>query len=379
MDEATPGYNAAFVSFWFAGQDWIETAARSCHGAGFRLELRIDRMQLGPQAGFVVTLRQLCQPYAAHVERQRFFDAARQSPLATVLTALDGTIEYANPAFEKLTGWDAVVVVGRALRPLRLGADAAGTRATCGPTRPSGSPDPHEGVRRDGSRYAFKETVRPFVDARGRTTHLVHVLRDASEQVAAQARLAFLAHHDSLTGLPNRALFADRLRQELAHAARSGAGFAVLLLDLDRFKAINDERGHAAGDEVLRQVAARLRFALREADTVARLGGDEFALILSGAGRKADIEAVLRSILPAVQDPMVIEDDPLTTSASIGIARFPADAVDTESLLRAADRAMYCAKRRRNPRYCFAEGVAGRGPVERGADRATAPNVQRTG
>jgi diguanylate cyclase (GGDEF)-like protein len=221
--------------------------------------------------------------------------------------------------------------------------------------------------------------VRPFVDARGRTTHLVHVLRDASEQVAAQARLAFLAHHDSLTGLPNRALFADRLRQELAHSARSGAGFAVLLLDLDRFKAINDERGHAAGDEVLRQVAARLRLGLREADTVARLGGDEFALILSGAGRKEDIEAALGSILPAVQDPMVIEDDPLAMSASIGIARFPADGVDEKSLLRAADHAMYCAKRRRNPRYCFADGVVGRWPAERGADGGTAPAVQRTG
>ena len=168
--------------------------------------------------------------------------------------------------------------------------------------------------------------------------------RDITDRVRAEERTRHDAHHDALTGLANRALFQDRLDQEVARARRVGSNTAVLLLDLDRFKTINDTLGHAAGDELLIEVARRLKARKREADTIARLGGDEFVLIVSELRYKEDAALVAEQLIEALKPPIQIDTYDLRVSASIGVAIFPDDGDESAALLKSADMALYRAK-----------------------------------
>lgn len=170
------------------------------------------------------------------------------------------------------------------------------------------------------------------------------VCRDVTERKQAQNELYKLAHHDNLTGLPNRVLLEDRLLQAKALAHRMDTGFAVLFLDLDRFKIINDTLGHSVGDELLRLVAARLRRSLRETDTVARIGGDEFIILLSGVADCSDIAALADKILKSLVLPFRLRDHELFITTSLGICRYPEDGQDSDDIVKKADIAMYHAK-----------------------------------
>ncbi len=188
----------------------------------------------------------------------------------------------------------------------------------------------------------------------------IALIRDISEQKAYEQHTSYLAFHDSLTGLPNRIMFQDRLRQSIAQTRRTPGMFAVMFLDLDRFKQVNDTLGHSAGDELLITIANRLRYSLRESDTIAvskptqpkpeahytiaRLGGDEFTLILNGISEANDVTRVARRILHEVARPLHLSGHDIYTSASIGIALYPYDGLDVESLVKNADAAMYHAK-----------------------------------
>lgn len=166
-----------------------------------------------------------------------------------------------------------------------------------------------------------------------------------------QAELYYLAHYDQLTGLPNRMLFADRLDQACREAARSGAAVALMFVDLDRFKQVNDSMGHSAGDQLLRAVAERLRASARDCDTVARLGGDEFAILAEGLGEAGDAESIARRAVEAMQAPFRLMEQDLFVTASIGIALFPRDGGEVGSLLVKADAAMF--EKKRNGRNGF--------------------------
>lgn len=166
----------------------------------------------------------------------------------------------------------------------------------------------------------------------------------AIERVRMQEQLQHMARHDALTGLPNRQLFLDRLDAALARAQRSGDGFALLYLDLDDFKLINDRHGHAAGDQLLCEVAQRLRGVVRDVDTVGRIGGDEFVLLLEAVASAADAALVIAKIQQACRAPLALADASLTISPSIGMAMYPADGSGAAQLLGAADSAMYRAK-----------------------------------
>jgi diguanylate cyclase (GGDEF)-like protein/PAS domain S-box-containing protein len=169
--------------------------------------------------------------------------------------------------------------------------------------------------------------------------------REAETALLAQAELnEHQALHDALTGLANRTLFADRIEQALRAARRSGGRGALLMMDLDRFKEVNDSLGHAAGDELLLEVARRLGTVVRDSDTVARLGGDEFALLLPDVGVPQDVVAVVERVLTAMEEPISVHELPLSVEGSIGIALFPGDGADADTLLRRADAAMYQAK-----------------------------------
>src|SRR5579863_3630074 len=180
--------------------------------------------------------------------------------------------------------------------------------------------------------------------------HIGSLEKDVSERTqgleAANKQLRHLATHDALTSLPNRVLLDDRVSQAIVLAERAGEGFALCVLDLDRFKLINDSLGHRAGDELLKQVARRLTAAVRSIDTVARLGGDEFVLIINQARVAADAEQVAHKVLEALQASVQIGDLEVHTSASIGIAFYPGDGVTIDALYAHADAAMYCAKQR---------------------------------
>ncbi|HJT16621.1 MAG TPA: diguanylate cyclase, partial [Thermoanaerobaculia bacterium] len=167
---------------------------------------------------------------------------------------------------------------------------------------------------------------------------------DISDRKRAEEQIEFHAYHDVLTRLPNRKLFTDRLTQNLTHARRSGKPLAVMFVDLDHFKSINDTLGHTAGDDLLLEMARRLRGCVREEDTVARLGGDEFTIVLSELRHPEDAVTVAEKIIAAVQKPLAVGEMSIEVSASIGIALYPVDGNDPESLLRNADSAMYRAK-----------------------------------
>ncbi len=184
----------------------------------------------------------------------------------------------------------------------------------------------------------------------------------AIEQRQLTDQLAYQAHHDALTGLPNRLLFQERLRHEIIQARRTGASLALLYVDLDRFKLINDTLGHASGDALLRQVARRLKSCLRESDTLARISGDEFTITATGLKDPQNASRVAETVLKALRDPFQADNQELYVTASVGISIYPQDAIDAETLQRNADSAMYRAKNRGKNRfeYFMAEMSASR-------------------
>lgn len=178
-------------------------------------------------------------------------------------------------------------------------------------------------------------------------------LRDITGRKHAEARIHHMAMHDALTGLPNRVLLQDRLTQGIALARRNHGKIAVLMLDLDRFKHVNDSLGHHMGDRLLEEVSARIKGCLRESDIVARLGGDEFVIVLPSVSCEQDIEETVHKLLPSIRNPFLIEDHEIQVTGSIGIAQYPADGDNPGDLLRAADVAMYTAKSNGPSTHCF--------------------------
>ena len=194
---------------------------------------------------------------------------------------------------------------------------------------------------------------------RRQVEHLERVVEARTEGLeAANRQLRHIASHDALTGLPNRVLLDDRLSQAVAHAQSDGHSFAVALFDLDRFKVVNDSLGHRAGDQLIKEVAHRLAGIARSTDTVGRLGGDEFLFIMDRLAKREDAELIARRAVKALQTPIRLDGVDLHTSASIGIAMFPADGRNAETLIANADAAMYCAKQRgRNNIQLYAAGM----------------------
>ena len=260
-----------------------------------------------------------------------------------------GRVRSFNPAAENLFGYELPEVLGKHLGSLI--PDARGKQPNPDPAANaqteerlilSVKPREFTAVRKDGTDFPVELSASEM--RLGSELLFIGIVRDITERRRAELRVAQLAHYDFLTQLPNRALFKDRLERTVARAARNHGRCAVLFLDLDGFKTINDGFGHEAGDELLCQVAARLRTAIRQSDTVARMGGDEFTFIISDVGDREQVAALAGKILQLMAEPMRIAGKERVIRASIGGAMFPDDAVDYEGLLRLADEAMYVAK-----------------------------------
>ena len=270
------------------------------------------------------------------------FEAARD---AIVVTDPNGRIMATNPAFTTLSGYAEAEVQGRS--PRLLWAD----RQPEAYFQDLWETAWREGVwqgefwvrRRGGERRAALASLGAVRDAEGRITHYVGIATDITALKAAERRIERLAYYDTLTDLPNRGLLAQRAELAMALAARRGTALAVLFLDLDRFKEVNDSLGHAAGDALLVQVADRLQELVRAEDTVCRLGGDEFVLLLPEAGQEGALR-VAEKVLAAFRQPFEIAGHHLNATVSIGIALYPHDGADFADLLKNADTALYRAK-----------------------------------
>jgi diguanylate cyclase (GGDEF)-like protein len=199
-------------------------------------------------------------------------------------------------------------------------------------------------IRRDGYEAAIEDSAAPIHDRSGLVTGAVIVFHDMSVSRAMTLEMSHLAHHDSLTNLPNRLLLKDRISQAIATGRRNDTEVAVMFLDLDGFKHINDSLGHAVGDRLLRSVATRLVSAVRGSDTVGRQGGDEFVILLAEIKHAADAGIAARKILTALAAPCTVDSHILYVTASIGMSTYPEDGEDAETLMKNADTAMYQAK-----------------------------------
>ncbi|MDZ4048203.1 MAG: diguanylate cyclase [Pseudoxanthomonas sp.] len=261
---------------------------------------------------------------------------------------------YANEAMARMFDRSCEQMIGRTNAGLEL-PDAAEFEALL-----QGVIEQQSGCRAEATHRSFRGEMRrfeyelaPVLDAAGLSEAIVCIARDITERASAEEESRHNAQHDPLTGLPNRRLFLDRLDQAFKHAKRRGLSLALLYIDLDGFKAVNDTLGHEAGDCLLVDVAARLAACLREDDSVARLGGDEFTVILSGATQHRDVELVAQSIIRKMAAPFSLGKKSVRISASIGAALLPEHATSPDELLRAADQAMYQAKRATGSRFCF--------------------------
>ena len=280
------------------------------------------------------------------------FDHAEEGIL---ITDKDGTILEANPACTRITGYSHEEMLGRNPRILHSGRqDRQFYETMWAEVLIKGSWTGEVwNKRKSGEIYPERLTLSSVKNAEGQTIRFIALFSDISSIKSHQQQLEHLAHHDALTGLPNRTLLNDRFEMALAKAKRSGEKLAVCFMDLDGFKPVNDNLGHEAGDVLLVEVAQRMLGISRSTDTIARLGGDEFVLIFTDISGKAECQQMLTRVMNAINQPFDIDGHEVRISASIGVAFYPDDDGDGDNLLRHADQAMYVAKQSGRGRFHF--------------------------
>lgn len=266
-----------------------------------------------------------------------------------------GIILDVNPAFVRLRGYGAPEAIGRHIRMLNSSRhDHEFYTAIWRAVMKAGSwQGEHIGQHKDGNIYPEWLSINTIFNKDGSVFRRIMIFSNISEIKQAEAIIWNQANFDSLTELPNRQMFHDRLEQSIHKAHRNKTKLALMFLDLDRFKEVNDTLGHAMGDTLLKQAANRLYNCVRQSDTVARLGGDEFTVLLNDVNMPRDADRVARSILKKMTEPFVLGTETVFISTSIGITFYPEDGTTTEALLNNADQAMYVAKKRGRNRYSY--------------------------
>ncbi|PUB72774.1 MAG: hypothetical protein DBP03_15970 [gamma proteobacterium symbiont of Ctena orbiculata] len=309
-------------------------------------ELRIDRetlLGINTQLAKEIEYRQKVSE-----DLKKLSLAVEQSPASVLITDLDGIIEYVNPKFSEVSGYTPQEVIGKHSRILGADIKDSDLFDTMWETIRKGGVWKGEfcNKRKNGKLYWESAVIAPIRSDDGNITHYLAVKEDITERKAFEEKLLEQATHDQLTKLPNRFLAFDRLQQQLQHAKRNNQYVAVIYIDLDNFKNINDSMGHPIGDQLLIKVAKRIKEQLRNEDTLARLGGDEFlALIPDVVNPSTDLERVVTRLLAATELPIFLNNREVSISSSLGIAIYPGDGTDVSTLMSNADIAMYEAKR----------------------------------
>lgn len=264
-----------------------------------------------------------------------------------MITTARGEIVWVNAAFCAMYGYTSADLIGQTPSRLQSGQQGADFYARLWDTILCGKPWRGELMnrRRDGSLVAAEQSISPLFDAHDQLSHFVSIQRDVTDSKQELAQTQYLAYHDSLTGLPNRALFVKMLQSAMEHGAATQQQGALLFIDLDKFKPVNDQHGHLIGDALLIAVAQRLRAAVRKTDLVARIGGDEFVILRDGAGAPTGAEAFAQHLIQSLTRPYAIDQRLISIGASVGLARWPQDGAEATALIQAADAAMYQAKR----------------------------------
>ena len=295
------------------------------------------------QAEAVASLRELNR--SLEQERRLNQTIIQSSPFAIYTRNRQGIVTAWNLAAEKLFGWRAAEIIGKPLLSVPQSktseTEALRERVLSGESLIQFEV---QRQRRDGSLFDLSTTLAPLRDDSGAIHGYLAIATDITARKQAERQIEFLAYRDVLTGLPNRLLLNDRFTQALAQADRHTTHVALLFIDLDNFKTINDSLGHAVGDALLKEIATRLALCMRDTDTISRQGGDEFLVVLPDLGGAEAVTPVLAKIRERLQLPFEFDGHELSTSASIGIAMYPDDGRDFETLLKKADTAMYQAK-----------------------------------
>lgn len=315
------------------------------------------------EVGAVTVFRDVSEARERERDLRLAASVFENSPYAITITDPGASILRVNPAFCQITGYSEAEVVGVNPRILQSGLHDRTFyqnfwRALLETGQWKGE---LRNRRRNGDIYPEWLNIRAVKDADNKVTHYVGIFLDLSEHEEAERRLEYLSNYDVLTGLPNRVLFMDRLGRAVTRIRRGERVLALLFLDVDRFKVVNDSLGHAAGDELLKSVSQRLLSRLRESDTLSRVSGDQFAVLLEAVANVADVASKADELLQAFSEPFEIEGHEIFSTISIGITLCPLDGSDLETLLKNADAAMFRAKEkgRNNFQFFSADMTAG--------------------
>ena len=332
--------------------------------------------------GQIVTrslLRSLRYAIERHIMEEALFAEKERAQVtlncigdAVVCTNIEGKITFLNPVAEKMTGWSLQEAAGRPMAEVFRTLNATSTdplettvELAILQIRAVHLPTSRTLIRRDGLEILIEESISPIHDRQGQVIGAVIVFRDVSVTQAMSQQMAHSAQHDFLTGLPNRMLLNDRISQAIAAARRHSKQVAILFLDLDNFKHINDSLGHPIGDKLLKSVAERLVACVRGADTVSRQGGDEFVVLLSDLLAAEDAAVMAGRVLRAVAQPHFVDEHDMHVTTSIGVSVYPDDGITAENLIKNADTAMYQAKENGRQSFQFFKPAMNARAVER--------------
>jgi diguanylate cyclase (GGDEF)-like protein/PAS domain S-box-containing protein len=351
-----------------AEEEFLPLKLKRVDSSLFEVEMRVRTLP-GEEETFLIEVRDISR-FVRSAEALREREERLQGVLSSVAEGIvtvdeHGVIEAANPAFGRIFGATPRSLIGRPLGDLLNDPDPESdpefdfefdAAPTCPaksglPLAPNGRTVEAQGRRADGTLFPLELSLSEL--RYGKNRLFTGILRDISERKENEDRINRLAHHDTLTGLPNRNLLNDRITHALARVRRHGGHVAVLYVDLDRFKPINDNLGHEAGDAVLCEVAARLCSCIRGSDTVSRIGGDEFVVVVEEISRPGEAAMVARKIVDVLSRPIEYQGNFCLVGASIGIAIYPLDGTSMEDVCKAADIAMYRVKNTGRNGFCF--------------------------
>ncbi len=330
------------------------------NGLPIWLDCLPSMVQWGDEKAIQHTVVDITQRKIAEADSYRLTQAIEQSPVAVLITNSAGEIEYANANYQESSGFTKDEIIGTNLRDSKLAQLSSAQFAELWETLRNGEIWEGEvnSVRHNSERYWEHIVISPIRTIGSDITHYMLAAQDISVRKGYEERLLHQAHYDHLTDLPNRLLALDRLTSAISRARRQRGLVAIIFIDLDGFKKVNDLMGHNAGDRLLKVAARRLQACARDGDTIARLGGDEFAAILPDLHQINDAELLARRIVDSFHEPFVIDDREVYTTASLGVSIFPNDGTDPVFLMRNADTAMYEAKQAgRNKFHFFTEDM----------------------